>query len=183
MYGVGEKTAQALLQGLGGLDTLYEQADKIAGLTFRGAKTMAAKLEQSKEVAYLSYQLATIKTDVELELTCEQLEVQQPVAEELLGLFKQYEFKRWITDVEAGKWLQAKGAKPATKPQETITVDADADIPAATLSADKYVTILDEETLQQWIAKLKSAPLFAFDTETDSTGQYQRQLWLGSLCH
>ncbi len=48
-------------------------------------KTMAAKLEQNKEVAYLSYQLATIKTDVELELTCEQLEVQQPAAEELLG--------------------------------------------------------------------------------------------------
>jgi DNA polymerase-1 len=69
--GVGEKTAQALLQGLGGLDTLYAESDKIAGLTFRGAKTMAAKLEQNKEVAYLSYQLATIKTDVELELGCE----------------------------------------------------------------------------------------------------------------
>lgn len=86
--GVGEKTAQALLQGLGGLDTLYAEPEKIAGLSFRGAKTMAAKLEQNKEVAYLSYQLATIKTDVELELTCEQLEVQQPAAEELLGLFK-----------------------------------------------------------------------------------------------
>lgn len=166
--GVGEKTAQALLQGLGGLDTLYAESDKIAGLTFRGAKTMAAKLEQNKEVAYLSYQLATIKTDVELELTCEQLEVQQPAAQELLGLFKQYEFKRWITDVEAGKWLQAKSAKPAAKPQETIVVEAEADMPAATLSAEQYVTILDEETLQQWIAKLKSAPLFAFDTETDS---------------
>ena len=47
---------------------------------------MAGKLEQNKEVAYLSYQLATIKTDVELELTCEQLEVRQPAAEELLGL-------------------------------------------------------------------------------------------------
>lgn len=86
--GVGEKTAQALLQGLGGLDTLYAEPEKIAGLSFRGAKTMAAKLEQNKEVAYLSYQLATIKTDVELELTCEQLEVQPPAAEELLGLFK-----------------------------------------------------------------------------------------------
>ncbi len=117
--GVGEKTAQALLQGLGGLDTLYAEPEKIAGLSFRGAKTMAAKLEQNKEVAYLSYQLATIKTDVELELTCEQLEVQQPAAEEL-GLFKKYEFKRWTADVEAGKWLQAKGAKPAAKPQKPV---------------------------------------------------------------
>lgn len=86
--GVGEKTAQALLQGLGGLDTLYAEPEKIAGLTFRGAKTMAGKLAQNKDVAYLSYKLATIKTDVELELTCEQLEVQQPIADELLGLFK-----------------------------------------------------------------------------------------------
>ncbi len=70
---------------------------------------MAAKLEQNKDVAYLSYQLATIKTDVELELTCEELEVQPPAADDLLALFRQYEFKRWTTDVEAGKWLQAKG--------------------------------------------------------------------------
>ncbi len=168
--GVGEKTAQALLQGLGGLDTLYSEQDKIAGLSFRGAKTMAAKLEQNKEVAYLSYQLATIKTDVELDLTCEQLEVQQPAAEELLGLFKQYEFKRWITDLEAGKWLQAKGAKPAAKPKETLVIDAEEEPEeeASVLSSEHYETILDEAQLQVWIEKLKQAPVFAFDTETDS---------------
>ncbi|WP_391488936.1 DNA polymerase I [Leclercia tamurae] len=168
--GVGEKTAQALLQGLGGLDTLYSEQDKIAGLTFRGAKTMAAKLEQNKEVAYLSYQLATIKTDVELELTCEQLEVQQPAAEELLSLFKQYEFKRWITDLEAGKWLQAKGARSATKSKETLVVDAEEEPEeeASILSSEHYETILDEAQLQVWIEKLKQAPVFAFDTETDS---------------
>jgi len=168
--GVGEKTAQALLQGLGGLDTLYSEQDKIAGLSFRGAKTMAAKLEQNKEVAYLSYQLATIKTDVELDLTCEQLEVQQPAAEELLDLFKQYEFKRWITDLEAGKWLQAKGAKPAAKPKETLVIDAEEEPEeeASVLSSEHYETILDEAQLQVWIEKLKQAPVFAFDTETDS---------------
>ena len=166
--GVGEKTAQALLQGLGGLDTLYAEPEKIAELSFRGAKNMAAKLEQNKEVAYLSYQLATIKTDVELELTCEQLEVQQPIADTLLNLFKKYEFKRWITDLEGGKWLQAKGAKPATKPQETVVVEAEAEVSAAVLSFDNYVTILDEDVLNEWIAKLKKASVFAFDTETDS---------------
>lgn len=166
--GVGEKTAQALLQGLGGLDTLYANPEKIAELSFRGAKTMAAKLEQSKELAYLSYKLATIKTDVELELGCEQLEVQQPAAEELLGLFKQYEFKRWITDVENGKWMQAKGAKPATLPQKTIEIEAEPEEPVSQLSYDNYVTILDEKVLVEWIERLKKAPLFAFDTETDS---------------
>ncbi len=168
--GVGEKTAQALLQGLGGLDTLYAESDKIAGLTFRGAKTMAGKLADNKEVAYLSYKLATIKTDVELELGCEQLEVQQPAADELLSLFKQYEFKRWSADVEAGKWLQAKGAKPAAKPKETIVVDAEeqAEEEAVTLSFEHYETVLKESQLVAWIEKLKNAPVFAFDTETDS---------------
>ena len=168
--GVGEKTAQALLQGLGGLDALYANPEKIAELTFRGAKTMAAKLEQSKELAYLSYKLATIKTDVELELGCEQLEVQQPADEELLSLFKQYEFKRWITDVESGKWMQVKGAKPAAQPTKTVEIEAEVEPeePANVLSYENYVTILEESVLEEWITRLKKAPVIAFDTETDS---------------
>lgn len=174
--GVGEKTAQGLLQGLGGLDTLFAEPEKIAGLSFRGAKTMAAKLADHKEVAYLSYQLATIKTDVELELTCDQLEVKQPTVDVLVDLFKKYEFKRWTADVEAGKWLQAKGAKPAAKPLETIVINEEPDEPAVALSYDSYVTILDEKTLTEWITRLDKAPVFAFDTETDSLDNHSAGL-------
>lgn len=174
--GVGEKTAQALLQGLGGLDTLFAEPEKIAALSFRGAKTMAAKLAEHKEVAYLSYQLATIKTDVELELTCDRLEVKQPVVDVLVDLFKKYEFKRWTADVEAGKWLQAKGAKPAAKVQETIGINEEPDEPATVLSYDNYVTILDEKTLTEWIRRLEKAPFFAFDTETDSLDNHNARL-------
>ncbi|KAA8997423.1 DNA polymerase I [Affinibrenneria salicis] len=166
--GVGEKTAQALLQGVGGLDTIYASLDQIAGLSFRGAKTMAPKLEQHKEVAYLSYQLATIKTDVELELTCEQLTVSEPNVEELHSLFGRYEFKRWLSDLESGRWLQAKkGGAPAQS--SNVAAPVDDDEPQATaLSAEGYVTILDEPTLMTWIERLKKAKVFAFDTETDS---------------
>ncbi|MBZ4261511.1 hypothetical protein LAN14_23485, partial [Mycobacterium tuberculosis] len=92
----------------------------------------------NKDVAYLSYQLATIKTDVELELTCEELEVQPPAADDLLALFRQYEFKRWTPDVEAGKWLQAKGGKPAAKPAvPAAAAEAEEEVEAATaLSAE-----------------------------------------------
>ncbi|WP_023641109.1 DNA polymerase I [Dickeya zeae] len=165
--GVGEKTAQALLQGVGGLDALYGNLDKIATLTFRGAKTMAAKLEQHKDVAYLSYQLATIKTDVELELGCEQLTVNEPDATELRELFARYEFKRWLADVEDGKWLQGGKKSPAAVPfVKPDTEDAPKEA-SSVLSQDGYVTILDEYSLQDWIARINAAGLFSFDTETD----------------
>lgn len=169
--GVGEKTAQALLQGLGGLDALYANLDSIATLSFRGAKTMAAKLEQNKEVAYLSYKLATIKTDVELDLTCADLEVSALDVDVLQQLFKQYEFKRWLADVEAGIWLEGKkgaGVKAASAPKATAVAAVTDKAPAeATLSQEGYVTILDEDTFAQWLEKLKKAEVFAFDTETD----------------
>lgn len=165
--GIGEKTAQALLQGLGCLDTLYGEPEKIATLSFRGAKTMAAKLVDNKDMAYLSYQLATIKTDVKLEQSCEQLEVQSPVADALLTLFQKYEFKRWTADIEAGKWMQNKSSARAAAVPAAAPAEA-APEPTATLSHENYVTVLDEETLKTWIARLEKAPLFAFDTETDS---------------
>ncbi|MDW8847826.1 DNA polymerase I [Erwinia sp. MMLR14_017] len=165
--GVGEKTAQALLQGLGGIKEIYEDLDKVSGLTFRGAKTMAAKLEQNKELAFLSYQLATIKTDVELELTYEQLTVNEPAMEDLLGMFRHYEFKRWITDLEEGKWLQGKKSHPAAKKALVEKVEEQVEA-TSILSADGYVTILDEATFESWVKKIQQSELFAFDLETDS---------------
>ncbi|ASY75276.1 DNA polymerase I [Pectobacterium polaris] len=166
--GVGEKTAQALLQGLGGLDSLYANLDKIAGLSFRGAKTMAPKLEQHKDVAYLSYQLATIKTDVELELTCDQLTVNELDVDELHRLFSRYEFKRWLSDIESGTWMQGKKSSQPVQAASNVVVEQVAEEDSApTLSADGYVTILDEKTLLDWVERLKKAEVFAFDTETD----------------
>lgn len=168
--GVGEKTAQALLQGIGGLDALYGNLESIATLSFRGAKTMAAKLEQNKEVAYLSYKLATIKTDVELDLTCAELTVSEPDVDTLQQLFKQYEFKRWLADVEAGVWLENKkgaGAKAAGAAKPAVAAEAPKALVEAKLSQDGYVTILDEATFTDWLARLKKADVFAFDTETD----------------
>ena len=55
------------------LDDIYANLDRVAELDFRGAKTMAAKLEKEREAAYLSYRLATIATDVELPLRHEDL--------------------------------------------------------------------------------------------------------------
>ncbi|MBA8866914.1 DNA polymerase-1 [Pantoea agglomerans] len=165
--GVGEKTAQALLQGLGSMQTIYDNLDKVADLGFRGAKTMATKLEQNRDVAFLSYQLATIKTDVELALPCEELTVTEPDTEALQALFSRYEFKRWLSDLQDGKWLQGK--KSTTQAQK-----AQADEPAlvvetsSVLPTEGYVTILDQDLFDSWLEKLKNSEVFAFDLETDA---------------
>ena len=165
--GVGEKTAQALLQGLGSMQTIYDNLDKVADLGFRGAKTMATKLEQNRDVAFLSYQLATIKTDVELALPCEELNVTEPDVEALQTLFSRYEFKRWLSDLQDGKWLQGK--KNNTQAQKAL-----ADEPAvvvetsSVLPSEGYVTILDQEHFDSWLEKLKNSEVFAFDLETDA---------------
>ncbi|MGP2416468.1 DNA polymerase I [Pantoea ananatis] len=164
--GVGEKTAQALLQGLGGMQSIYDNLDKVADLSFRGAKTMAAKLEQNRDVAFLSYQLATIKTDVELDQPCEALTVSEPDVNALQALFSRFEFKRWLTDLQEGKWLQ--GTKSNRQAQQVLTDEPVAIVEATSLlSSDGYITILDQQTLDAWVEKLKNSEVFAFDLETD----------------
>ena len=165
--GVGEKTAQALLQGLGSMQTIYDSLDKVADLSFRGAKTMATKLEQNREVAFLSYQLATIKTDVELAQPCEELTVTDPDIEALQSLFSRYEFKRWLSDLQDGKWLQGK--KSNTQAQKALS-DEPAPVveTSSVLPTDNYVTILDQALFDSWLEKLKNSDVFAFDLETDA---------------
>ncbi|CDG86591.1 multifunctional DNA polymerase I: 5'-_3' exonuclease (N-terminal); 3'-_5' polymerase; 3'-_5' exonuclease (C-terminal) [Xenorhabdus bovienii str. feltiae Florida] len=165
--GVGEKTALGLLQGIGSLDDIYARLDEIATLSFRGAKTLSGKMEQHKEVAYLSYQLATIKTDVELNKTCLELAVTAPDSDELLALFSRYEFKRWLSDVQNGSWLEGNSQKPAAAGATANSAPAGSAPVAVNISSENYQTILDRKSLDEWIVKLKQAPAFSFDTETD----------------
>ncbi|WP_241650104.1 DNA polymerase I [Rosenbergiella collisarenosi] len=170
--GVGEKTAQALLQGLGSLQTIYNDLDKVATLSFRGAKTMGKKLAENQEMAMLSYQLATIKTDVELELNCEQLQVSPLDQAQLLELFARFEFKRWVSDVENNSWLAGKSS-PNTKNSTPEQTPAVAEV---TLSADNYHTIFEQSQLTEWLEKLRASELFSFDLETTSLDSYSAEI-------
>lgn len=174
--GVGEKTALALLQGIGSLEKIYNSLDDIAPLGFRGSKTLAPKMEENRELAFLSYQLATIKTDVELEKTCEELAVSEPDTDKLHQLFSRYEFKRWLVDVENGTWMEAKNGKSSAPTATKFEKKIEAVVAAPTLSAENYQTILEQADLERWIKELASAPLFAFDTETDSLNTQEARL-------
>ena len=163
--GVGEKTALGLLQGIGGLDEIYQRLDEVAGLDFRGAKNMAPKLEEHKELAYLSYRLATIKTDVEMPLNISQLHNQAPNQERLAELFDQLEFKSWVKELSA--------EDPAARPSSAVgQIDPPAvEIVVKPVQADivkDYQIVLTEAHLKDWIEKIKAAELTAVDTETTS---------------
>ncbi len=167
--GVGDKTATALLQGIGGLTKLYENLDDIAPLGFRGSKTMAKKLVDNKDNAMLSYELATIKLDVELEETPESLLKAEPNKDELIKLYGQLTFKSWLNELLEGGSGSVEAVELAGSPQASSSSShAEMETSAIAIDRSKYETILDEASFNAWLEKLKASDLFAFDTETDS---------------
>ncbi|WP_210473303.1 DNA polymerase I [Vibrio crassostreae] len=169
--GVGDKTATALLQGIGSIEKLYQNLDDIAALGFRGSKTMAKKLIDNKDNAEMSYELATIKLDVELEETPESLVKAQPNTDELIKLYGQLVFKSWLNELlEGGSGVveadEKSGAVRSNTALTTSTVEMNTS--AVTIDRSNYETILDEASFNAWLEKLKASEVFAFDTETDS---------------
>lgn len=161
--GVGEKTAVGLLTGIGGgLSDLYANLDKVPALAIRGAKTLPAKLEEHRDAAFLSYELATIKVDVPLDVEVEALVCGEPDREALLALYTEMEFKSWVAELQRDAAKAGDDVAPAVEP--AVKVEA------------KYETILDQARFDAWLEKLRQAPLFAFDTETTGLDAQQAQL-------
>ncbi|KJY67485.1 DNA polymerase I [Vibrio nigripulchritudo] len=166
--GVGDKTATALLQGVGGLDKLYDNLDDIAPLGFRGSKTMAKKLVENKDNAYLSCELATIKLDVELDVTAEGLKKETPNKDELIKLYGQLVFKSWLNELLEGGTGEVEAIGSASSNAASGTTAAEVDTSAVKIDRSQYDTVLTKESFNEWLKKLKASDLFAFDTETDS---------------
>ncbi|QWL59773.1 DNA polymerase I [Aeromonas jandaei] len=156
MTGVGEKTALALLQGIGSIDEIAANLDKVAALGFRGSKAFADKFREQEEQVRLSYVLATIKTDVALEQSLEELQLGPIDKEALLAVYREYELRNLIKELESGgaDESEAEGDDEGVAPVSAIETD--------------YRCILDEAEFDDWLARLQAAPLFAFDTETTS---------------
>lgn len=142
----GPKTAVKWLQQYHDLDNLMAHADDIGG-------KIGEHLRAALDTIPLSRELATIKTDVELEFGIQALEPSPQDNERLLRLFREYEFKSWVAELETSD-------------------DTPSEAPASTASPDKperrYAVITDQAELDQWLTRLESASLFAFDTETTS---------------
>ncbi|RMR24274.1 DNA polymerase I [Pseudomonas syringae pv. persicae] len=161
--GVGEKTAVGLLVGVGGgIKELYDNLEMVATLPIRGAKTLAAKLEEHRAMAFLSYELATIKIDVPLDIELEQLHCSEPDRDKLMELYAELEFKSWIEDLQ-------RDAKRAG--QELVVEE-----PTMAAKEAAYEVILEQGQFDVWLKKLQAAPLFAFVTQSNGTDAQRAQL-------
>ena len=144
---VGPKTAAKWLQEYGSLDAIIEQADSMGG---KVGENLRATLDQIP----LSRQLATIRCDLSLPLTPDELSSTDPDLNALRDWLKRMEFNSWLRQLESG--TESPDPSPQTQAAATPAVKG------------HYEAVLAEADLERWIRKLETAELFAFDTETTS---------------
>ena len=167
--GVGAKTALGLLQGIGSVEQIYKNLDKIADLPIRGAKKLADKMIANESDARLSYKLATIVLDVDLPFKINELEMQTPDLELLEIYYEEFEFRTWLKNLKTGLPVLPKvQASVSSNKAATISTDIEQPISHAQLDQSRYETILSKQQLTHWIDKLSNSKLFAIDTETTS---------------
>ncbi|MCW8927189.1 MAG: DNA polymerase I [Gammaproteobacteria bacterium] len=145
---VGPKTAVKWLQQYGSLENIIENADEFKG-------KVGEYLRESLTQLPLSRELVTIKCDVPMPLKPLELERAEPDTQALRELYSEMEFKNWLAELLGGE----SAAEEESEEQEA-----------------EYETILDWERFDGWLARLKAAELFAFDTETTSLNYMDAQI-------
>ena len=155
--GIGEKTALGILQGIGGLLEIYKDVTKVAELELRGAKKLPDRILENKSLADLSYKLATIKTNVQLDQTIESLVNSEQDDDQLLFWFKKLELKKWANEILIDR------------SQNDLSVGIEA-------KKNDYHTIYTENEFNDWLEKLKAAKYFSFDTETTSLNYIEAKI-------
>ncbi len=172
--GVGEKTAQSLLTEFTSVKDIYARLDDIEKLSIRGAKSLKQKLIDNQNEAELSYLLATIKTDVKLDFTNEQLLITDIDVNKLVELFAYYGFHRWQKELIAGTFL--KQQKNGILGENLSLLANQQHLTTAQKKETDYQCILTHEQLDDWVIKLTNSKQFAFDTETDNVDHVHAKL-------
>lgn len=161
----GPKTAVKWLAEHGSLDAVIANADSVKG-------KIGENLRDALEQLPLSHQLATIKCDVELAQSAEQLMAIEPDIPTLTELYKKFELRRLLADL--GK--SSDEVNTASKTQSAIPAGEQATVSSVKVAASEYDIILDKSVFNQWFEKLKASEAFAFDTETTSVDYMQAEL-------
>ncbi len=159
----GPKTAAKWLAAYETLDGVIENAESVKG-------KIGEKLRDAIAHLPMSYDLATIRLDLDLPTPLQELKIGEPDREGLAELYKELEFKTWSRELAEGlSPIQQKQAASGDSPSATPASAAD--------SADRnYETITSVASLESWIEKLENAEIFAFDTETTSLDYMQAEV-------
>src|SRR5207302_514915 len=188
---VGPKTGAKLLQQYGGLDELIAHVAEVPGKVGENLRAGLATLE-------LSRRLATIRTDLELPLSPEELTPGAPDVARLRELYTQYELRGLLRQLEGGDAAEGDddivqspraqraavgvGALAAASAAPSAAATPSAARPAPTDIARRYETITRWEDFERWLAALGAAELFAFDTETTSLDYMRAEIVGVSFC-
>ncbi len=150
----GPKTAVKWLTQFGSLDNIVEHADEVGG-------KVGENLRKHLDFLPLGRKLVTVATDLDLGLGPTDLAPREQDRDKLIELFSHLEFKSWLREVQSGD---------NPKAVEAADVSEHDDPPAdpASHRSGGYDTVLTQDALDAWIARLKAAPIAAFDTETTS---------------
>jgi len=168
---VGPKTAVKWLQEYDSLEDIMANADKFKG-------KIGESLRASLDFLPLSYELVTIKCDLDLDCSPEFVSFNEINKQVLAELYQKYGFRTRLSN------LQSTSDTPITLGANSDT-DQDGEIAIPAIEEIKevdYQTILTEAQLDDWIAQLKSAKLFAFDTETTSLAYMDAKVVGMSFC-
>ena len=171
---IGEIKARNLLTEFNSIDDIYNNIDNVATLAIRGAKSIQKTLIENEKDARLSYLLATIKTDVELNFSNEQLKLEPANIEKLKQIFEYYDFDRWLIELSHGQFIKSQ-LLPAN---QTVTLQPDNRVAKTDpqQTEKNYETILTSQQLDKWVEKLTNSDLIAFDTETNNVDHFHAQL-------
>ena len=172
--GVGEKTAIKLIKEFGSIDNLVANTEQLKG-------AMKKKVEENKEKILFSKFLATIKTDVPMELNLDDLKIQEPNEEELRKIFEELEFKTLIDRVLKKTQKTQKKADPqldlfaefATKDEES---SENSSYTSLKDTPHEYKLIDNENEIRNLFDFLMTFEIVSLDTETTSTNAIEAEL-------
>ncbi len=187
--GVGEKTAAKLINQFGTTENLLAHTDEIKG-------KIREKVENAKDEIKMSKFLATIRTDVPMELDLDKLKVTEPDANKLRTIFNDLEFKRFTErflgkpeakvpqqpDLFGNVTIARNGANTQTinsaKGQQGNDESANAGLNLTSIKTveHNYVLISDKDEARQLCEKLMQSPFISLDTETNSTNAIDAEL-------
>jgi DNA polymerase-1 len=171
---VGPKTAAKWLGKYSTLDALVADAANVEG-------KVGENLRAGLDTLALARKLATIRTDIQLPVTLDDLKRAPPDTEALRSLYTRLELRSLLKQLDGGGASVPATAGVAPAPGESGGGDAgaaplDAAAKAVMSAPRKYEMLATVADLDRWIAKLSAAPLFAFDTETTSLEYMQAEI-------